>query len=198
MKHLRILIGGLFITIISSCSLGLGSPSQDVVDTPTVISPTETPIPTVTVTPTETMLPPTPTATPTSTPSPQPLLLRGRCGSEYVVKANYPLEIFYGGWGVIGLDLAQQWTTALIVEITIDQRLFEGEQQPPSPYLPLNCNPREGMYWVYYRVEIPELSPGAHEVTVKMTATRALPDAPTGIIYGPGPLALQKFQITAQ
>src|SRR5512134_1715004 len=98
-----LVVGFLVIILIASgCRPGqfLGptlTPSPTITLT---ASPTQTP--TETLTPTHTPLPPTATFTPT--PTPQPVLLRRKCGRDYLVKPNAPIQIFYGGWGVIGKE----------------------------------------------------------------------------------------------
>ena len=175
------------------------------------LGPTLTPMPTITLTasptpsPTETRtLTPTPTNTapPTATFSPtavpQSLLLRRKCGRDYIVRANEPIQIFYGGWGVIGKSLADQWTTALVAEFTMDGEVIAGELQPPTKTLPYNCTTSPAdVYWLYYIVTLPGLSPGDHYIKMKFSALQALPDG-TGPVLGPGPLLEQNFKITAR
>src|SRR5512134_3840588 len=106
--------------VLASCGPGqfLG---PTVTPTPTVTaSPSLTPTPTETSTPTATAIPPTATVTPTSTPIPQKILIRRKCGRDYIATADKPLKLFYGGWGVLGKELADQWSTALVVDLTID------------------------------------------------------------------------------
>jgi hypothetical protein len=200
MKTPQIQLACLVALAMSSCAAPQAAPTQTVLLTPTNLPPSLTPSPTKTLTPTETVPPPTATATITltPTPTPQPLLLRRPCGRDYVVRANEAIEIFYGAWGLLGLDLAQQWATALTVELTIDGLPVEGQQQPPVTDLPFNCKPEKAdVYWVYYKVVVPELAPGTHNVTVTYHALRALPDG-SGVIYGPGQLLMNTFRITSQ
>ena len=148
--------------------------------TPSPIPPTDTPPPTITFTP---------------TPTPQPLLLRRKCGRDYMVDPNMPLQIFYGGWGVFGKDLADQWSTSLVVYLTIDGEIVEGNLQTPAHLLPYNCtSSAENVYWLYYMVTIPGLPPGEHYVSVKFNALRVLPDG-AGLNYGPGQIAENTFKI---
>lgn len=187
-------VGFLVIILITSgCGPGqlLGptlTPSPTITLTPL---PTQTP--TETLTPTETPLPPTATFTPT--PAPQPVLLRRKCGRDYLVKPNEPIQIFYGGWGVKGKELADQWSTALIVEMTIDGEAVSGELQAPTDTLPYNCTTDvENVYWLYYTVVIPGLTPGEHLVSVKIKSLRKLPDG-TGPMFGPGQIVEQNFKL---
>lgn len=207
-------IAFLLISAITACG-----PSESVLQTATAqtaqalqtavaetltAEPTDTPKPTLTytptVTPTETAtITPTPTITltPTSTPAPQPLLLRKVCGTSYVVKAGQPIKLFYGAWGVFGLDLAQQWTTNLTVDLTIDGNSVKGYQQPPTTQLPYNCKSiAAGVYILYYMTVLPELAPGAHNVKVTIKALAALSDG--AAVYGPGLLDEQTFTITVK
>jgi hypothetical protein len=64
---------------------------------------------------------------PTETESLQPLLLRRPCGRDYNARADEPLQLFYGGWGVRCKDLADQWATALEIELAIDGEVILGE-----------------------------------------------------------------------
>jgi hypothetical protein len=196
MKHPLALPMCLFAIAICSCAAPPVEPTETATPPPT--SPPPSRIPSPTLTPTSTDTPPPPTATATPTPVPQPLLLRRACGRDYVVRIGEPIEIFYGGWGVLGLDLAQQWASALIVELTIDGVPVQGRQHPPAADLPYNCrNDRADLYWLFYSTWIPDLPAGTHPVTVTFKALRALPDG-TGPIYGPGQIAQQTFRITAQ
>jgi len=187
-------IGFLVIILITSgCGSGqfLGptlTPSPTLTLTP---SPTQTP--TKPLTPTHTPLPPTATFTPT--PAPQPVLLRRKCGRDYLVKPNEPIQIFYGGWGVKGKELADQWATSLIVEMTIDDEVIVGELKPPTDILPYNCTTDvANVYWLYYTAVIPGLSPGEHLVSVKFKSLRKLPDG-TGPTFGPGQILEQTFKL---
>jgi hypothetical protein len=196
MKHPIVQLMCLLTLSVCSCAAPPPVPTETATPPPTTLPPSRTPSPTDTPTPTQTAPPPTATATPT--PVPQPLLLRRACGRDYVVRAGEPIEIFYGGWGVIGFDLAQQWATALIVDFTIDDLPIQGSQHPPSADLPYNCrSDRDDVYWIFYTASIPELAPGSHTVTVTFKALRALPDG-SGVTYGPGQMAQQTFRITAQ
>jgi hypothetical protein len=199
MKIQAVSIICLIALTLSSCSVLFGSPTQATPPTSTELPPSQTPWETQTPAPTATMPPPTATVTATATPIPQPLLLRGACGTEYAVRTGESIEIFYGGWGVLGYDLAQQWATAITVQLTIDGLLVEGQQLPPSTDLPYNCLPESSgdIYWVYSRTLVSELSPGLHIVTVTMQALRAIPDG-AGRFYGPGLIGYTKFEIMAQ
>jgi hypothetical protein len=72
------------------------------------------------------------------------------------------------------IDLADQWSTALVVDLVIDGVPVPGELQPPTNELPLNCiPPRDDLFWLYYQA-FPGLSPG---ITKLVTITlRPLPD----------------------
>lgn len=184
----------LLIVIVAGCSAEL------------VVIPTASPVPTMTASPvpptvttTPTPLPstntPTPTITYTPTPTPQPLLFRRKCGRDYMVNPDTPVQIFYGGWGVRGKDLADQWSTSLVIDLTIDGETVEGALQPPTHLLPYNCTTHpDYIYWLYYMVTIPGLSPGDHHVSVKFNTLRVLPDG-SGLNYGPGQFLEQTFKI---
>lgn len=198
----------LLTLVLSGCNLTsksiFSSPTITPVPTLTFIPPTQTvapspsptQFPTKTPAPTETAFPAT--ATFTSTPTPQQLLLRRKCGRDYLVRANEPIQIFYGGWGVTGNELAVQWSTSLIVELEIDGQVIPGELQQPTHDLPYNCTSHpEDTYWLYYMVILPGLSEGEHYVTVTISSLRALPDG-SGMTYGPGQLLTQNFTITTR
>lgn len=189
---------GLFISLALSSCAGVTSEPTETAPPPSATStPRPTSTPTQTPAPTDTEPPPTatPTTTPSPTPAPQPLLLRRRCGRDYVVRAGEAIELFYGGWAVLGLDLAQQWATALRVDLTIDELPVQGQQQPPAPDLPLNCRPAaEGAYWLYNRVVLPPLEPGTHHVTVAIIGLRPLSDG--FMSYSAGTIVKQTFRIT--
>jgi hypothetical protein len=135
----------------------------------------------------------------TETPVPQPILLRRPCGKGYIVRADEPLQIFYGGWGVRGKELADQWATSLVIELAIDGQPVAGEIQSPTHDLPYNCRPsgHEDTYWVYYMTSIPGLPPGDHHISVVFSSLRPLPDG-SGPIWGPGEMFENSFIITAQ
>jgi hypothetical protein len=126
------------------------------------------------------------------------VLLRRPCGRDYVVRADQPVQIFYGGWGVIGKDLADQWATAIVIDLTIDGETVAGELQPPADDLPYNCKSdrAEDTYWLYSTAVIPGLPAGEHRVSVVFNALRALSDG--NIIYGPGTLLEHTFRINPQ
>ncbi len=193
MKHRITLI--LLILLVTGCTaepamVPTASPAPTMTVSP--IPPTATIIPSP-IPPTETPLPPTITYTPT--PTPQPLLLRRKCGRDYIVNPDMPLQIFYGGWGVIGKDLADQWSTSLVIDLTIDGEIVEGTLQPPTHLLPYNCiTSAEDVYWLYYMVTIPGLPPGDHYVSVKFNTLRVLTDG-TGLNYGPGQILENTFKI---
>ena len=112
-----------------------------------------------------------------------------------MVSPDMPLQIFYGGWGVHGKDLADQWSTSLVVDIIIDGEIVEGTLQPPTHILPYNCTTHaEDIYWLYSMVTITGLSPGEHYVSVKFNALRVLPDG-SGLNFGPGQILENTFKI---
>jgi len=192
MKPTALRLASLLLIGVASCAAPPANPNPTSAPTIALTTPSETPLPTEIALPTDTAAPSSPT------PAPQPLLLRRSCGRDYVVRADEPTEIFYGGWGVKGLDLAQQWSTALTIDLTIDGAAVTGRLQPPAPELPYNC-PKgfEDSYWIYYSTVLPGLAAGTHDVTVAFNALRALPDG-YGSTFGPGEIAKQTFWITAQ
>ncbi len=113
--------------------------------------------------------------------------------------ADRPLQIFYGGWGVVGKELADQWMTALVIDLVIDGETVAGELQTPADDLPYNCKSdrSENLYWLYSMVIIPGLPAGEHNVTVIFSSLRALPDG-TGLTFGPGQLLENNFRIMAK
>ena len=112
-----------------------------------------------------------------------------------MVNPDMPLQIFYGGWGVIGKELADQWYTSLVIDLTIDGEIVEGKLQPPTHLLPYNCTTSaEDVYWLYYMVTIPGLPPGDHYVSVKFNTLRVLPDG-FGLNYGLGQIAENTFKL---
>lgn len=197
------IIGGTscLLIIVAGLLLWLAATSVTTTRIPIPSStPTRTPYPTPTPKPNATRTrTPQPSATSISdlTPSPQSMLLRGACGQDHFARAGEPIELFYGGWGVLGFDLAQQWANELTVELTIDGLQVEGQQQPPSPDLPLNCMPeRDDVYFLYYRVVLPELDTGTHNVTVALHTQKLLSDG--SAIFAPGQIANQTFRITVR
>ena len=196
MKPIALTLVIIVAVLLSSC--GPGAPQATAVaqttatSLPPTVPPSDTPVPTDTSVPTRTPVPPT------ATPIPQPLLLRRSCGRDYVVRPDEPVQIFYGGWALKGKEVADQWATALTVELTIDGEVVPGKAHAPAPDLPHNCpKDYEDSYWIYYIATIPGLSTGRHDVTVSFNALRALPDG-YGDTYGPGELAKQTFRVTAQ
>jgi hypothetical protein len=198
----------ILIIFLSACQSPSPSPqvTQTVASTltspPPTSPPSPTPAPTNTPSPTNTHVPTdtlAPTAIPaTATQVPQELLLRRKCGRDYVVQKDYPLRLFYGGWGVIGQELADEWMDSLVIELTIDGESIPGELQAPSQTLPHNCEVTSaGIYWLYSITTLPSLTPGTHDLTVTISAIKVLPDG-SGLNYGPGELLTQTFTITAQ
>jgi hypothetical protein len=196
MKPSPLMLLTIFAAVLSSC--GPGSLQATIAAQNAATSPAPTVTPSDTPAPSDT---PVPTRTPvlaTSTPIPQPLLLRRPCGRDYVVRADEPVEIYYGGFGSKGKELAEQWATALTVELTIDGEVIPSEAHAPAPDLPYNCaDDYEDSYWIYFTAAIPSLSAGRHDVTVTFNALRPLSDG-YGTNYLPGQLATQTFRITAQ
>jgi hypothetical protein len=146
---------------------------------------------------------PTPPAASTTSPTPtqdiQPVLLRWSCESEHTVNANQPILIYYGGWRVKGLDLAQQWTTALDVNITLDGSPISGERHPPAEELPHNCKEdKEDVYWLYSTTTLSQLSPGIHEISVTFNILKGLPDGLGGDNYPLGTFEEFTFKVTAK
>ena len=184
-------------TLISVAILAL-SACAPIATAPPTAAATLTPLPPSPLPPTATLIPSSTPPPPTETPIPQPLLLRRRCGRDYVVRANGLIQLFYGGWGVIGPDLADQWSTALVVDLVIDGVATPGELQRPTNALPLNCiPPREDLIWLYYSTLLPGLSPGEHHISVTIRALRPLPDG-SGPTFGPGAILEQTFIVTAR
>ncbi len=173
------------VVLLSACVPAAESP------TPTLPPASSTPVPTETIIPSPTLVPAT------STPIPQQLLLRRRCGRDYMVDADKPIQLFYGGWGVLGLELAAQWSSAYSVDLTIDEQTVKGELQRATLDLPLNCQTGEDIYWLYYMTILPGLTTGDHHVRVRFNSSRALPDG-TGPTYGPGPMEEQTFVISTR
>ncbi len=181
----------LLALLIYGCSQVPPPVTMTPLPSPSAFPPTPSSPPSATPVPSATLVPPTPT------PSPQPLLLRRPCGKDFAVRANSPLQIFYGGWGVKGKDLADQWATALVVDLTIDGESILGTVQPPAPDLPYNCRPaQEGTYWVYSMITIPGLSTGRHHVREVFSSLRPLSDGT--LSYGTGKLFENTFTIIAQ
>lgn len=190
-----------FAAVIVTAALAACTPAVPATEAP--VLPSATPLPptaTATYTPSPTLSPTPhpPTLTPTATPVPQRLLLRRACGRDYVARSGEALEVLYGGWGVIGSDLAELWSSAMIVELTVDGTIVEGHPHPPTIQLPMNCRgPDPNLYWLYWSALLPDLAGGTHSVTVTFNALRPLDDG-SGTVYGPGQIAVQTFRILVQ
>lgn len=186
--------------LVSACGASLPEPTASPSPSPIPPSPTATPSPTQTAGPTAT---PRPTATPvppTPTPRPITLFLRRRCGRDYEIEANRATEIMYGVWGVVGKELADEWTTAYSVSLTIDGEALEGMLQPPAPEpLAHNCIPARhaDVYWLYYAITIPGFSPGRHDITVVFRTSKPLSDG-VSYVYGPGEIQRHTFRVLAE
>jgi hypothetical protein len=138
---------------------------------------------------------------PSSTPNQnlQFVLLRESCKSEYVVNANEPILIYYGGWSVKGMELAQQWTSALDVSISVDGSPISGEQHPPAEVLPLNCKEdQDDVFWLYYTTTVAKLSPGPHEISVTFNILKSLSDGLESATYPVGMFGEFTFNVTAR
>jgi uncharacterized protein YraI len=160
--------------------------STSICTLPVVHAPSPTPIPTAT--PTEA----------TQTPYSQPILLRRSCGRDYVVVPDTPISLYYGGWSSNGQELAEQWATSLVVDLTIDGERVQGRPNPPAADLPYNCpKDPDNSYWVYYTAFIPGLPEGVHQVGVTFHALRQLRDGYGDVLYGPGELLHQTFTVSA-
>lgn len=191
-KRMRPDTASLVVILVLSVSACNGAP---VPATPTPDPrPTEAP-PTSTTEPSATPVPSATVRPATDTPVPQPILLRRPCGRDYVVRAGEPLQIFYGGWGVLGQELADQWATSLV----IDGQTVTGKMQAPALELPHNCRPSRyaDTFWIYSMTLLPGLEPGVHDVTVTFSSLRPLPDG-SGPVWGPGEMLENTFHIEAR
>jgi len=187
MKTLSGLFALSLLLALTACAPSSPPPTPTLLPTDTNVPPS--PSPTFTLEPSQTPVPPT------GTPTPLRVLLRRKCGGEYLVTADKPVQLAYGGWGVQGRDLAEQWLTVLTVELTIDGVVVPGELQPVADDLPWNCTQDPGeVYWLYYTTVLPGLSSGKHPVTVTFHALRPLPDG-AGKTYGPGEILKQDFTL---
>ena len=187
MKTLSTLFALSLLLALTACAPSSPPPTPTLLPTDTNVPPS--PSPTFTLEPSQTPVPPT------STPTPLRVLLRRKCGGEYLVTADKPVQLAYGGWGVQGRDLAEQWLTVLTVELTIDGVVVPGELQPVAEDLPWNCTQDPGeVYWLYYTTVLPGFSSGKHPVTVTFHALRPLPDG-AGKTYGPGEILKQDFTL---
>jgi hypothetical protein len=189
---MRMISAALAVSLLLAL-YGCGPSSSTAAPTPvssdTSIPPTVSLAPTITLGPSSTPVPPTPTSTPLR------VLLRRKCGGEYLVTASKPVQIAYGGWAVQGRDLAEQWMTVLTVQLTIDGVIVPGELQPVADDLPWNCTQDpDDTYWLYYTLILPGLSSGRHPVTVTFHALRPLPDG-SGMTFGPGQILKQDFTL---
>jgi hypothetical protein len=100
--------------------------------------------------------------------------------------------------GVSGMDLADQWSTSLVVDLEIDGEPVTGELQAPVHELPYNCRESpEDIYWLYYMAILPGLSTGQHQVTVTFSSSRALSDG-GGTLFGPGRFTEETFTISGR
>lgn len=208
MKKPPLLLLTMLCILVSSCAQvapqltavsTTSPPSATSIPATSTLSPSSTqPPPTATSTSTSTAIPSNTPVPPTTTPVPQELLLRRVCGRDYVVKADQPLKIFYGGWAVKGMELADQWENSLVVDLSIDGETVPGQLQPPADDLPYNCktDPQEDMYWLYSVVIIPRLPAGEHRISVVFNALSALSDGTT--TYGTGTLLENTFILTAR
>ena len=189
METLTSVLALSLLLALSACTPLSPTPTMPPMPAGTNEPPSPSPSPTFTLEPSHTPLPPT------ATPKPLRVTLRRKCGGENLVTANKPVQIVYGGWGVRGRELAEQWLTVLTVELTIDGVIVPGELQPVADDLPWNCTQDpEDLYWLYYTVVLPGLSSGRHPVTVTFHAQRPLPDG-TGLTFGPGQILKQDFAL---
>ena len=106
------------------------------------------------------------------------VLLRHVCKSTYTVIANRPLDIYFGAWASRGAERAQENSRLLQAEVSLDGIPLQGRQQDIVADLPIMCGKDyEVSFWVYYLVSIPDgLSPGEHEVKVKISSTEQVID----------------------
>lgn len=88
------------VALLALAVAGCGPTSAETAPPPTAPPPSTTASPTPAPTATETPIPPRATVVPTATPLPKPVRLRRRCGRDYAVRADEPIELLYGGWGV--------------------------------------------------------------------------------------------------
>jgi len=189
MRMISAALAAALLLTLCGCGTSPATAAPTPVPSETSLPPTASPAPTITVEPSSTPVPPTPTVTPLR------VLLRRKCGGEYLVTANKPVQIAYGAWAVRGRDLAEQWMTVLSVELTIDGVIVPGELQPVADDLPWNCTADpDDTYWLYFTSILPGLSSGRHPVTVTFHSLRPLPDG-SGATFGPGQILKQDFTL---
>lgn len=189
------------LTLTAYAPLPTNTPSPTPTVEPTTAVPaTDTPTPTATSSPT-----PLPAATPTLPPSPQVILFRPRCGTTLTIQAGRPLEIHYGTWVAIGLDLAKQNAEHLSVGLLLDGEPVTGVQQPPVPSYAIPCgiSVADG-YGVFYIAQVGPLSAGTHVATQTLSFDEQVTDGydadgdGTPERYGPGEIRTTEFTLIVE
>jgi len=192
MKRAALLLLVVLLAVIAACEAQSTQPAATPESIATPLTPPELPTLSPTVAPEATA----PRISPAVTPLSQPMLLRRSCGKDYVLRADTPITLYYGGWPTKTLELAEMWATSLVVDLEIDGQPVPGQPQAPSADLPYNCpKDPENSYWVYYATYLGGLTPGIHQASVTFHALRQLPDGYGDALYGPGELAHQTFSV---
>lgn len=137
------------------------------------------------------------------------LNLRSACGTEYVILANVPIELRYGGWIARGMELAKNNAEHLSVKLTVDGQVVIGQKQsvraadklyPGSECGSIDYEDGFGTYFVAYLDSLP---PGEHYVEIEYSFDEQVTDGydnnQDGVLdlYGPGALDTLRFTIIA-
>ena len=126
-------------------------------------------------------LTPKPSHTPTytHTPETQVILLRGApgCEREHEVLADSPIQLHYGVWGSLGRAYAEGSWELLDITLRMDGEEIEGEKQPVAADLIQHCgSDAEGIYWMFYIVNLEGIPPGVHNLEVTYNANGVIDD----------------------
>jgi hypothetical protein len=137
-------------------------------------------------------------------PASQIVFLRPRCGTDYTVQPNIPLEIRYGSWLALGEDLAAQNAEHLTVDFVLDGQPIIGVQQLVMPGSEIPCGALMGAYGVFYIAQVGPLSAGTHTALVTWILDEQVTDGydtdGDGVpdVYGPGVVFTAEFTILVQ
>jgi hypothetical protein len=132
-------------------------------------------------------------------PKPQPLYIANcsEYGGKLPAKAGQPIDLYYGGWGAHGFELAEDNSDHITYRLLVDGKAISGKRQKAIPTDEVPCNMQlplwfDGAYWSFYKTRLAPLSVGEHDLLITQTIDTQITDGfdsdgdGQDDLYGPG------------